>query len=374
MRRKIRTLSLIIFASMLLQLCSCADKALDKIPKLAEDICGDVSIRDYDKLMEGSRFEDEALEEIFDLIGEDEAKEMIADTLTYEIDPDSLQKTDKSSYSIDVTFSYVDHTSVLEDENIVSADDFKAGIQDSSELIEVNITLVFHKDGSDLFFMNIGDMEKLFPYADDEIMFHEAAEELTDEDLNTEDLQAESDPAEITETEDREDDDDGVIDISDPNHRDIDGGDTFVLPGTDILVTVPEDATVDDRSLRNAVDIRCNYVSDDDTDFYTFMITTEGFSGYDPYYGDTVMDQYIAQVFSEWDESYGWYYQNPDTEFVIGGTSYPARWITSDSDSIYHAEIYIVAFGDEDVCYLLVFAVTDQAYADDVIGSFSMAS
>ena len=365
MRRSTKAVALLLTASMLMPLCSCADKTMDQIPELAANICGDVKVRDYDKLMDASRFEDEALEEIFDMIGEDEAKEMVADTLTYEIDADSLQKIDKTNYSIDVTFSYVDHEAVLEDESIVSADDFENGIQDSSDLIEVTITMLFYKDGSDIFFMNLGDIEKLYPYADEEIEFHEEPEE---------EPVIEDEPAVIEGTEEQEEDEGGVIDLSDPNHRTIGEGDTYTLPGTDLLVTVSEGVEVEDRSLRNDVDIWCGYFVDEDTDFYMYGITTEGVCGYDPTYGAAVMDQFIAETFSDWDESYGYIYQNPDTEFIIGGTAYPARWITEDSDSVYHAEIYIVAFGDEDVCYLLVIATTDQAYTDDIIGAFSTAT
>lgn len=367
MKRTVKCMSMLLTASMLMALCACSDKSLELIPGLASEVCVNTKALDYRGLSGASRFDDEALEEIFALIDEDEAKKAVAATLEYEVNADSLQQADKLGYTIDVSFTYADYRAVLEDESIVSIEDFEEAVESSDDLIREDLTLTFYNDGSDILLMNLADLEKLFPYADEEIEFHEEVVETEPSVAET----TSSDDAAVDPADDT--DEGGVIELNSNGASYLEEGDTFSIPGTDLLYTVPEGASVTNRSLRNDVDVSIRYTVDEDTDFYMFFIMTEGFGGYDPYSAETMMDQYLAETIGDGEDDYGWFYRNNDIEVEIGGTTYNARWLTQESDSIYHAEIYVMVVGNEDVCYLLVFAGTDEAYFDTVLEGFSVA-
>lgn len=367
MKRTVKYMSMLLTASMLVPLGACSDKSLELIPGLASEVCVNTKELDYRGLSGASRYEDEALEEIFDLIGEDDAKKAVAATLEYEVNADSLQQADKLGYTIDVSFTYTDYRAVLEDESIVSVEDFEEAVEASDDLIREDLTLTFYNDGSDILLMNLADLEKLFPYADEEIEFHEEVVETEPSVAET----TSSDDAAVDPADDAEDG--GVIELNSNEAAHLEEGDTFSIPGTDLLYTVPEGASVTNRSLRNQVDVDVWNTVYEDTDFYMFYIMTAGFGGYDPYSAETLMDRYVAEAIGDGEDDYGWFCRNSDIEVEIGGTTYNTRWFTHTSDSIYHAEIYIMVIGNEDVCYLLVFAGTDEAYFDIVLEGFSVA-
>lgn len=367
MKRTVKYMSMLLTASMLVPLGACSDKSLELIPGLASEVCVNTKELDYRGLSGASRYEDEALEEIFDLIGEDDAKKTVAATLEYEVNADSLQQADKLGYTIDVSFTYTDYRAVLEDESIVSVEDFEEAVEASDDLIREDLTLTFYNDGSDILLMNLADLEKLFPYADEEIEFHEEVVETEPSVAET----TSSDDAAVDPADDAEDG--GVIELNSNGAAHLEEGDTFSIPGTDLLYTVPEGASVTNRSLRNQVDVNVWNTVYEDTDFYMFYIMTAGFGGYDPYSAETLMDRYVAEAIGDGEDDYGWFCRNSDIEVEIGGTTYNTRWFTHTSDSIYHAEIYIMVIGNEDVCYLLVFAGTDEAYFDTVLEGFSVA-
>ena len=125
MKRTKKTVSMILASSMLMSLCACQDKSMDEVLDLAEDVAKYTCDLDYKKLSKLTEDGDEDLEEIFEGIGDDGFREVIASTLEYEIDEDSLEKDGKKGYTVDVTFTYVDYEEVLEDDEIISVDDFE---------------------------------------------------------------------------------------------------------------------------------------------------------------------------------------------------------------------------------------------------------
>nr|MCR5527728.1 hypothetical protein [Saccharofermentans sp.] len=185
-------------------------------------------------------------------VGEDEVLDIIASTLEYEIDEDSFEKDGKKGYTVDVTFTYVDYEKVLDVEEIVTSDMFEDMVKDSDDVIEESLTLEFEKDGSDILFVNIEDLEDLFPYWDEELSLAVIgnSDSGTGGDFNV----TPADPSDITdETESTESttswvdyDLGGVWDndnYPDPAPYLIDG-EQYLLPNTNILFTIPADAPV----------------------------------------------------------------------------------------------------------------------------------
>ena len=122
--------------------------------------------------------EDEDLEALLSLStdsGEDqnEIRELIASTLSYEVDEDSFEGDFMGKEgSIDIVFTYVDYEAAFDGYEIFEdVDQAEALLDDCDDKIEETITFDFEKDGSDIICTNIGDIEKLFPYADEEFSF-----------------------------------------------------------------------------------------------------------------------------------------------------------------------------------------------------------
>ena len=255
MKKFRRALSVLVAISVMTSLCSCdlgGGKDADEVSDLAEDVCKYTTDLDYKKLSKMTEDGDDKLEEIFEGIEGDSFREIVASTLEYEIDEDSLEKEGKTGYSIDVTFTYVDYEKVLDVEEIVTSDMFEDMVKDSDDVIEESLTLEFEKDGSDILFVNIEDLEDLFPYWDEELSLAVIgdSDSGTGGDFNV----TPADPSDITdETESTESttswvdyDLGGVWDndnYPDPAPYLIDG-EQYLLPNTNILFTVPEDAPV----------------------------------------------------------------------------------------------------------------------------------
>lgn len=280
MKRSIKTVSVVLIGSMLMSLSACQDNNTDEVSDLADDVAKYTVNRYYNKLSALTENGDDKLKEIFREVGDDGFREVIASTLTYEIVEDSLEKDGSDGYTIDVTFTYVDYEEVLEDGSIVTVDEFESAVADCDKVIEETITLEFEEDGSDLLFVNIEDLEVLFPYWDEDLS-PVAGVEVSEETEETEDPTPEANGLTVEPVEPTFDDLDqtGNADWTDTQYPDpadyLVEGESYLLPHTNILFTVPSDTDFDDE-----------WSYDGFSDFHTLDL-----SGY---WGRTYMDYYIV--------------------------------------------------------------------------------
>ena len=114
MKRFTKSVAVMLSASMLMTLGACQDNSRNEVLDLAEDVAEYTVNRNYSKLSKLTEDGDEDLAEIFEAIEADDCREVVASTLEYEIDEDSLEKDGKTGYTIDVTFTYADYEDVLE--------------------------------------------------------------------------------------------------------------------------------------------------------------------------------------------------------------------------------------------------------------------
>jgi hypothetical protein len=110
----------------------------------------------------------EALEMIFDeSMYSDEQNEFnkaVADTISYEIDEDSVE-VDKEEASVDVTFTMVDYEKALKDD-YSDIDEVVDLIKDCDDTKDVKVTFEFEKDDDEWLLSNLDDkgFGKLFDY------------------------------------------------------------------------------------------------------------------------------------------------------------------------------------------------------------------
>ncbi len=174
-----KALSVTLCAAIALGTCSCSKQFGGDVADLADTLGKNIVARDYKKIMKLSdEKEDEDLEAILSLStdsGEEQntVRELIADTLEYEVDEDSFEGDFMGKEgSIDVTFSYVDYEAAFDGCDLFEdLDQVTALLDDCDDRVEEKITFDFEKDGSDIICTNVGDIEKLFPYADEEFNF-----------------------------------------------------------------------------------------------------------------------------------------------------------------------------------------------------------
>lgn len=177
MRRYTRAVAILLCASFALSTCSCSGKFQSSVEDAAEAIGKAVVARDYKKLMKVADKEDEDLEGILGLSSDsseeaDQAREIIASTLTYEVDPDSYDGDFMGKEGcIDVIFEYVDYESVTEDVFFPDINAFEQAIEDCKDTVEVRITFDFISDGGKTLCTNISEVEDLFPYSSEEFEF-----------------------------------------------------------------------------------------------------------------------------------------------------------------------------------------------------------
>ena len=101
----------------------------------------------------------EALEMIFDeSMYSDEQNEFnkaVADTISYEIDEDSVE-VDKEEASVDVTFTMVDYEKALKDD-YSDIDEVVDLIKDCDDTKDVKVTFEFEKDDDEWLLSNLDD-------------------------------------------------------------------------------------------------------------------------------------------------------------------------------------------------------------------------
>lgn len=173
-----KVLSLTLSLAMLVSSTSCSAKFGESVNGKTKKLCDAILDRDYKKIEKMASDKDKDLENIISLstdgLEEDnEAREIIASTLEFEIDEDSFEGDFLGREgSIDVTFTYVDYEKAIEDIAIFEdTDAFAAAIEDCDDKVETTITFEFEKDGSDVVCTNIGDIADLFPYSSEEFNF-----------------------------------------------------------------------------------------------------------------------------------------------------------------------------------------------------------
>ncbi len=352
-----KALSVLLTGAMLTSLCSCdiaKDKSMDEIADLAEDVCKYTADLDYKKLSKLTEDGDEDLEAIFEGIEDDGFREVVASTLEYEIDEDSLEKDGKKGYTIDVTFAYVDYEEVLEDDSVITVDDFEDAVEDCDEKIEESITLEFEKDGDDILFVNIGDLADLFPYWDEAL-----APDVTgvvgniDADPTVSDTSA-TDTSETTDDPWSDYELGGVWDddrYPDPEPYLIDG-EQYLLPNTNLLFTVPEDAPATGMT-ENGID-SCffmigGYWGNTWEDYYSIVDGT-----HESCFSESAQELHYSDIdmFAEGEPGYV-SHEVTTMEVTVCGVTYEGVLATitrANGEIVYH---YQVLIGNEDFYYVV---------------------
>lgn len=327
---------------------------MDEIADLAEDVCKYTADLDYKKLSKMTEDGDEDLEEIFEGIEDDGFREVVASTLEYEIDEDSLEKDGKKGYTIDVTFAYVDYEEVLEDDSVITVEDFEDAVEDCDEKIEESITLEFEKDGDDILFANISDLEALFPYWDEAL-----APDVTgvvgniDADPTVSDTSA-TDTSETTDDYWSDYELGGVWDddrYPDPEPYLIDG-EQYLLPNTNLLFTVPEDAPATGMT-ENGID-SCffmigGYWGNTWEDYYSLVDGT-----HESCFSESAQELHYSNIdmFAEGEPGYV-SHEVTTMEVTVCGVTYEGVLATitrANGEIVYH---YQVLIGNEDFYYVL---------------------
>ena len=352
-----KALSVLLLTAMTMSLGSCdlaKDKSMDEIADLAEDVCKYTADLDYKKLSKMTEDGDEELEEIFEGIEDDGFREVVASTLEYEIDEDSLEKDGKKGYTIDVTFAYVDYEEVLEDDSVITVEDFEDAVEDCEEKIEESITLEFEKDGDDILFVNIGDLADLFPYWDEAL-----APDVTgvvgniDADPTVSDTSA-TDTSETTDDYWSDYELGGVWDddrYPDPEPYLIDG-EQYLLPNTNLLFTVPADAPATGMT-ENGID-SCffmigGYWGNTWEDYYSLVDGT-----HESCFSESAQELHYSNIdmFAEGEPGYV-SHEVTTMEVTVCGVTYEGVLATitrANGEIVYH---YQVLIGNEDFYYVL---------------------
>ncbi len=179
-----KTVSVAVASAMIVSMAGCSlfDKSKDEVLEAADPIAKALASCNVSKIGKGSTddFEDiqEDWEELLDFSVGDEydsdeatALSAIADSISYEIDEESVDASKKSGEgSVSVTFTIADYESVL-DEDYTDVDDFVDGIEDA-ETTEIEVTLEFEKDDDEWLFSNYEEVfDELYAFVDEEYSF-----------------------------------------------------------------------------------------------------------------------------------------------------------------------------------------------------------
>ena len=163
-----KTAAVMLSASLLLGMCGCSSKIDQEVIERADQLASAITKRDYSKIEALASEDDEALEEILTLPSSSDddlaAKELIASTLTYEVDSDSYEGKMKGG-SVDVIFTYVDYEPVTSDVLFLDIEELEATISSCTSTVEVTLTFDFSKTKEGIVCTNISEAEALFPYA-----------------------------------------------------------------------------------------------------------------------------------------------------------------------------------------------------------------
>ena len=382
MKKFKRALSVMVAASVMTSLCSCdlgGGKDTDEVLDLAEDVCKYTTDLDYKKLSGMTEDGDDKLEEIFDAVGEDEVLDIIASTLEYEIDEDSFEKDGKKGYTVDVTFTYVDYEKILDIEEPVTLSMFEDMVGDSDDVNEETITLEFEKDDSDIIFVNIDDLEDLFPYWDEDLgVITGGVEDVTvEEDEDDDEPTATTSAAETSETTEPSQTTPSATTAAAntdyPNPADVTVEDVcYLLPDTNIVFNVPTDNN-------------SNTCLMDGIEYDTFLIGGHATGNFDEnsYYISTFLsfaydDEFVLEFRDSRIETEIEYlddvetYDISDLEMTIGDMHFPGRLatVTRTDGSTYY--IYVVMIGSQDETYIVMLESSDLNFISNFGSNFSL--
>ena len=173
-----KPLSVLLVTAMTLSTCACSAKFENGVIDQADKLGGSILDRDYKKIEKMAEEGDEDLEDLLPLSTDtsaldNDARAIIASTLTYEVDEDSFEGDFFGKEgSIDIAFTYVDYEKAIEGITIFEdLDAFEAAIEECDDKVETTITFEFVNDGGKPVCSNIGDIAELFPYASEEFNF-----------------------------------------------------------------------------------------------------------------------------------------------------------------------------------------------------------
>ena len=164
--------------------CSFLDKSKDEVLDAADSYAKELAACNIGKLAKLSDEDFEKVQEEWEatltfsegeLYSADTATVLsaIADTISYEIDEESVEATKKSGEgSVDVTFTIADYSDLLDDDSITSAEDFASAVGDA-DTKEISVSLEFERtDDGDWLGSNyekvFGD---LYSFTEDEFSF-----------------------------------------------------------------------------------------------------------------------------------------------------------------------------------------------------------
>lgn len=376
MKKTTRTVSLILTGSMLMSLCSCnigADKSEDDVLDMAEEVANCICDRDYKKLAKLTEDGDEDLEEMLEAIDDDDLKTAIASTLSFEFEEDSLEKDGKKGYTVEVTFTYVDYEEVVDGGLYNSVDEFEDAIDDCDKKVEEAITLEFEKDGDDILFANISDLEALFPYWDEDL-FSDAIGNVEEAPVETEpsetELTDDTDPTETTEPSEDTDDIDLFDDDDEITGVPVSEGETIAISGMDLTFTVPAGMIVDNTSDEETFRLDGSVESAGYGEMYNFFLEDIPYFSYSPDMADYLMDAFETSLLDSMDTGDA-EYETVDREYTIAGVTYAGRRMTYTYMGmvLYLDMIY---FGDDDSAYIAIVMSTDPEYISTIEGCFSV--
>ena len=135
---------------------------------------------DYDAFRKHCTSDPVAIEEAMPIVDEstekagkqDLVENMIASTITYEIDKDSYKSNLLGASSVDVTFSYKDYRKAAESkEGFINPGDFKTVLDDVSETVDFTFNLKFQKNYDDFYLLNPETLVGLYDYKDTELNY-----------------------------------------------------------------------------------------------------------------------------------------------------------------------------------------------------------
>ena len=169
-----KAISLAVALSMAASLAGCADKAGEEVLEAADTYAKAITDLDADKIVDlSSDFKDddaEALSQLLEyemIVGDEKPViEAIADTLSYEIDEESVEASTKDGEGeVEVTFTYADYEAVMEDEaNMTDADTLAAAIKAADETVEKSVKIEFELEDEEWLVTNYDDVLEIYDF------------------------------------------------------------------------------------------------------------------------------------------------------------------------------------------------------------------
>ena len=155
---------------------SIEEGVFDTIDEIAEALAE----CDYDSFKKYCEADAEYIREAMPVVDESTEKatkqelveNMIAATITYEIDKDSFQSTFLGASSVNVTFSYKDYRKASEmKDGFINPGDFNTVLGNVTDTVDFTLTLNFQKHYNEFFLQNPEGLTVLYDYTDTELNY-----------------------------------------------------------------------------------------------------------------------------------------------------------------------------------------------------------